>query len=258
MNIFNQVIEAHAAWTRELLNVCLHQAQIGLEVKQIVDSHLSDMGQWIEEVGTHYHYLPSIGFVHYEHEKFKNIAGELSNFLSVGREELAREMLRSGGAFRQCSNMIVAALLECSRELNAPALKAIPAENTVSEILSGKAIKFVIKVDSDSSVVDAINIMAKHNVGSLAVYAKDEFVGMFTERGYLRNIAIKGLNSLDLPIASMIDINTMSVQPEHGIEHCILLMTSTRTRHLPVMRDGSLIGIISIGDILKKVVRYCA
>ena len=258
MNIFNQVIEAHAAWTVKLLKVFLHQAKIGLEVKNIVDSHLSDMGQWIEEVGTHYPYLPSIGFVRYEHEKFQNIAGELINYLNVGREELAREMLRNGGAFRQCSNMIVAALLECSRELNAPALKSITAENTVREILNAKAIKSIIKVDGDTSVVDAINIMAEHNVGSLAVYDKDEFVGMFTERGYLRNIALKGLISLDLPIASMTDINTIGVQPEDTIEHCMLLMTSTRTRHLPVMQDGSLIGIISIGDIIKKVVRYCA
>lgn len=258
MNIFNQVIEAHAAWTRELLKICLCQAKIGLEVKSIVDSHLSDMGQWVEEVGTHYPYLPSIGFVRYEHEKFQNIAGELINYLHVGREELAREMLKNGGAFRQCSNMIVAALLECSRELNAPALKSVTAENTVSEILTAKAMKSVIKVDSDASVVDAIHIMAEHDVGSLAVYDNHEFIGMFTERGYLRHIAHKGLNSLDLPITNMTDINTLSVQLEDTLEHCMLLMTSTRTRHLPVMRNGTLIGVISIGDIIKKVVRYCA
>lgn len=258
MNIFNQVIETHAAWTRELLKIVLQQAKFGLEVKTIVDSHLYDMSQWIEAAGTHYPYLPSIGFVRHEHEKFQNLAGELVTCLSIGREELAREMLRNGGAFRQCSNMIVAALLECSRELNAPALKGITAENTVSEILSAKAIKSVIKVDSGTSVVDAVHIMAQHDVGSLAVYDKHELIGMFTERGHLRHIARKGLKSLDLPIASMTDIDTLSVQPEDTLEHCMLLMTSTRTRHLPVMRNGTLIGIISMGDIIKKVVRYCA
>ncbi len=142
--------------------------------------------------------------------------------------------------------------------IECPCFKVYYSRKYCSEILCAKVIKSVIKVDSDTSVVDAINIMAEHNVGSLAVYDKDEFVGMFTERGYLRNIALKGLISLDLPIASMTDINTIGVQPEDTIEHCMLLMTSTRTRHLPVMQDGSLIGIISIGDIIKKVVRYCA
>ena len=257
MNIFNQVIEAHAAWTGEVLKVFLHQAKVGLEVKNIVDAHLSYLEQWLDEVGNRYPYVNSLKFVRYEHERFQTITVELLDYLNLGREELAREMVRNGGAFRKCSNLIVAALLECSRELNAPSVKAITVDNTVSEILAGKAIQSVIKIASDAPVGAAIKLMAEHNIGALAVFDKHEFLGLFTERGYCSYTANNSAPPSDLPVARITDINIMTVQPEDTLEHCLLLMTSTRTRHLPVTEQGALIGLVSIGDIVKKIVRYC-
>lgn len=256
MNIFNEAIEAHAEWKVALIR-SFNDGKHKQEVKDIVDSHLCELGQWIDGVGSKYAYLPTFGPMRHEHEKFHCVAGELVNLYNSGKEELAKNMLKHGGAFRQSSTKLVAALLECSRELDAPAFKPLTAVNTIGEILRDKTSKAILKVNGDMPVFEAAKIMTENNVGSLAVYDDGNFLGIFTERGFLQAIALQGLKKLDIPIARVADVNTMCVQRDDSIEHGMNLMTSTRTRHLPVMEDGRLIGIISIGDIVKKIARYC-
>ena len=257
MSIFNEAIAAHTEWKLKLIQQ-INQGQAVGNIDAITNSHLCELGQWIENVGGKYAYLPSFKTICTEHEEFHRIAGELLGHINKGNLVKAKEMMAYGGALRQSSDKLIKALMESGKELESPAVKSITATDTINEILRDKTNRSVITVEGETSVKDAIKLMVENNVGALAVYQGSEFVGFFTERGYFQTIAQKGVETMALPIADMVDMNTIYVQRDDSIERCMILMTSTRTRHLPVIQDGRLIGIVSIGDIVKKVVRYNA
>ena len=96
--------------------------------------------------------------------------------------------------------------------------------------------------------------MVDHNIGSIAINKDDNFLGIFTERGYLQHLIYRGAPALEAPVSELIDINTIYVDPDDSVEQCMILMTATHTRHLPVMEHGKLVGMISIGDVIKQVV----
>ena len=104
--------------------------------------------------------------------------------------------------------------------------------------------------------MDAAKLMVDHHVGSVAVYKDDAFLGIFTERGYLQTIVNKGVDSLKTSVGDVVDADTISVHPDDFVEQCMVLMTSTRKRHLPVEHDGKIMGVVSIGDIIKKISGY--
>ena len=255
MNMFNALIEAHEEWKLKLINQ-INQGQMTDDFDAIMNSHLCELSQWVNDVGGRYSYLTAFKIMRSAHEEFHSIAGELAAHVKACNFAKVRELMSHGGTLRQSSNKLITALVECGKEINSPAMKGISVKDTINDILREKTKKSVITIEGDATVLDAIKLMVQHNVGSLAVYTKGIFIGFFTERGYLRTIAQKGVETSLLPIAEMIDLNTIYVQRDDSIERCMMLMTSARTRHLPVIQEGRLIGIVSIGDIVKKVVRY--
>lgn len=253
--MFNALIEAHEEWKLKLINQ-INQGQMPDDFNAVMDSHLCELGQWINDVDGRYSYLPAFKIMRSAHDEFHRIAGELVECVKAANLAKVRELMSHGGKLRQSSNKLIIALVECGKDLNNPAVKGISVRETINDILRDKIQRSVITIEGDATVLDAIKLMVQHNVGSLAVYTKGIFIGFFTERGYLRSIAQKGVETSLLPIAEMIDMNTIYVQRDDSIERCMMLMTSARTRHLPVIQEGRLIGIVSIGDIVKKVVRY--
>ena len=95
--------------------------------------------------------------------------------------------------------------------------------------------------------------MAERDVGSLVVMDDDEIVGMITERHYARNVVLKGKTSPATPISDIMERNVVVVQPEQSVEQCMAIMTDKRIRHLPVVDGEKLIGVISIGDLVKSI-----
>jgi CBS domain-containing protein len=124
---------------------------------------------------------------------------------------------------------------------------------TVQQLLDAKG-RDIYSVHPDDMVLDALKLMEKENVGSLLVKEGDALVGIFTERHYARNVFLKGRSSPKTPIREVMKTKVICVQPEQTIEACMALMTEKHIRHLPVRRDGQLIGIISIGDIVKSII----
>ncbi|BAI80903.1 signal transduction protein [Deferribacter desulfuricans SSM1] len=126
-------------------------------------------------------------------------------------------------------------------------------QTTVKDILAKKGNQ-IFTVSADSTVYDALKVMADNNIGSVLVMDGDKMVGIFTERDYARKLILKGKYSKDTPIKEVMTEKVISIKPEATTEACLALMTEKRIRHLPVMQDGKVIGLISIGDVVKQII----
>jgi CBS domain-containing protein len=113
----------------------------------------------------------------------------------------------------------------------------------------------VYTIESGASVYEAVKRMVAHNVGSLLVVDGGEIGGIITERDYLREIVLKGRTSKNTEVRTIMTADLVCVGPNDSIEECMAIMTEKRIRHLPVLRDGRLAGLISIGDVVKQLSR---
>jgi CBS domain-containing protein len=122
----------------------------------------------------------------------------------------------------------------------------------ISEILENKG-GMVLSVDINESVLDAINLMAQVNIGAVLVQEGDKISGIFTERDYLQKIALKSKSSQKTRVGDVMTTPVISADPTDSVKQCMETMTTCRCRHLPVVSDGKLLGIVSIGDLVKKM-----
>jgi signal-transduction protein with cAMP-binding, CBS, and nucleotidyltransferase domain len=121
---------------------------------------------------------------------------------------------------------------------------------TVSEILAGKS-GDLLTIDADDSVLDAVRKMVESNVGSLLVRVDGSIQGIVTERDYLRRVTLEGRTEGDTPVRDIMTSPLIVIGPETTIDECMALMTDRRIRHLPVVQEGGITAVISIGDIVK-------
>jgi len=124
---------------------------------------------------------------------------------------------------------------------------------TVNQILEEKGHQ-VWTISPESMVYEALKIMAEKEVGALIVVEKDEVVGVISERDYARKVVLKGKSSLETPVKEIMSTQVYFVNPEATAEECMALMTEKRIRHLPVIQEKKLAGVISIGDVVKSVI----
>ena len=123
---------------------------------------------------------------------------------------------------------------------------------TVEEILNAKG-HDVWVVSPQATVLEALKIMADKNVSCLVVMANDHIVGMISERDYARKIALRGKSSVNTPVKDIMSTTVYHIHLQNTIEDCYTLMTQQSVRHLPVEENGKLLGIISLGDVVKAV-----
>jgi CBS domain-containing protein len=128
---------------------------------------------------------------------------------------------------------------------------------TVRDILKEKGAE-VWAVPPQSTVYEALQMMAEKNVGALMVMEQDKVVGLISERDYARKIVLKGKFSRDVPVQEIMTHDMVRIGPEEDVEGCMELMTDKRIRHLPVFENERLIGIVSIGDIVKTIIQHKA
>lgn len=125
---------------------------------------------------------------------------------------------------------------------------------TVAHILQSKSDPTIHTIVPTASMFDAVALMAEKNIGALLVMKDGMIVGMVTERDYARKIVLMGRSSKETPVSDTMTFPVMYVGPQHRTEECMALMTDKRLRHLPVLDDGKLIGLISIGDLVKDII----
>ena len=124
---------------------------------------------------------------------------------------------------------------------------------TVAEILKAKGDSTVHSIAPSASVFEAVALMAEKNVGALLVMEGERIVGMVTERDYARKVVLLSRSSRETPLREVMTAAVIYVRPDQTTEDCMALMTQSRIRHLPVMDNGKLVGLISIGDLVKGI-----
>ena len=125
---------------------------------------------------------------------------------------------------------------------------------TVSQVLKDKGYSDVWSITPAASTYEALKLMSDKNVGALLVIEAGKPVGIISERDYARKVILKGKSALDTPVSEIMTEEVISVDPEQSMEACMALMTEKRVRHLPVLANDQLIGLISIGDVVKEII----
>ncbi len=124
---------------------------------------------------------------------------------------------------------------------------------SVRDVLRAKG-NAVCAVKPDDTVYRALAVMAERNIGAVIVNEGESVVGIFSERDYARQVVLKGKRSKDTLLRDVMTTQVVFIRPEQSMEECMALMTDKHIRHLPVLEDGRLAGILSIGDVVKAVI----
>jgi signal-transduction protein with cAMP-binding, CBS, and nucleotidyltransferase domain len=120
----------------------------------------------------------------------------------------------------------------------------------VSDVLKGKE-RTLLTIASDASVYDMVKQMVDANVGSLLVTVGGRIEGIVTERDYLRRVTLEGRTDKDTPVSEIMTSPLIVVTPETPVDECMAIMTDRRIRHMPVVEDGEVVALVSIGDLVK-------
>lgn len=124
----------------------------------------------------------------------------------------------------------------------------------VKNILEGRKQNSIFSVAPGVMVYQAIELMCEKNIGGLVIVEEGKLVGIFTERDYARKLILKGKSSKDTPIRELMTPNPITVSLASSIEDCMKIMTDKHIRHLPVVENEQLVGVISIGDLVKQII----
>jgi CBS domain-containing protein len=124
---------------------------------------------------------------------------------------------------------------------------------TVQQILRHKGSMFW-SVTPETMVFEALKLLAEKDVGALLVLEAGRLVGIISERDYARKVVLKGKSALDTPVSEIMTSRVMCVRPDQTVEECMALVTEKRIRHLPVLVDDEVVGVVSIGDLVKATI----
>jgi CBS domain-containing protein len=128
---------------------------------------------------------------------------------------------------------------------------------TVRQLLEFKG-HSILSIAPTKTVYDALVVMAESHVGALLVMDGEKLVGIFSERDYARNVILKGKASKDIPVSEIMtpQDHLITVTPENTVNECLSLINNKRIRHLPVVENSKVVGVLSIGDIVKETIAY--
>lgn len=124
---------------------------------------------------------------------------------------------------------------------------------TVRQLLEAKTPE-IYAIVPDAPVIEAIRLMAEKRIGAVLVMEGPRLVGILSERDYARKIVLQGRSSSDTPVRTIMTADVITVRPDDTAERCMQIVTNERIRHLPVLRGGEVIGVVSIGDLVKAVI----
>lgn len=126
--------------------------------------------------------------------------------------------------------------------------------DTIDHVLKHKSFNKVLSLTPEQTVFEALETMAQYNVGCLIVCSEGRLVGIFSERDYARKGILKGHMSKETKVSEVMTSPVMYVTPEHTVDDCMSLMTERHFRHLPVLENDRVIGMVSIGDLVKWII----
>jgi CBS domain-containing protein len=124
----------------------------------------------------------------------------------------------------------------------------------IDQILRGRNKGEIWSVPPDATVYDALALMAEKEIGALMVVQEGRLVGVISERDYARKVVLQGKHSKDTPVSEIMSTHLVTVTPSHYVDECMRLMSDFRVRHLPVLNEDVLVGVVSIGDLVKAII----
>jgi CBS domain-containing protein len=127
-------------------------------------------------------------------------------------------------------------------------------DDTIGKVLKNKSQTKILSVEPDEIVYEALEMMSQHDIGALLVCAGDKLVGIFSERDYARKCVLMGHLSKETQVAQIMTSPVHWVTPEHTVDDCLTVMTQHHFRHLPVLERDKVVGLVSIGDLVKWVI----
>ena len=127
-------------------------------------------------------------------------------------------------------------------------------DTKISDILDEKSGE-IYSVTPETTVFDTINLMVNHNIGAILVMNGDQLEGIFTERDYMSKITVRGLSSKETPVKDAMTAKVAFISPDVTLEEGLVAMTEKNCRHMPVMKDKKVIGVVSIGDLAKRIIK---
>jgi len=127
---------------------------------------------------------------------------------------------------------------------------------TLQQLLNSKKYKEVISIAPHRPVFDALVVLAEYKIGALVVLQGEQLVGIFSERDYAREVILKGKSSKTTQISEVMTDKVLTAKPSDTVEHAMTIMSDKRIRHLPIVDNDKVIGILSIGDLVKETIAY--
>lgn len=125
---------------------------------------------------------------------------------------------------------------------------------TVAQVIQTKQIQQVHTIGADETILRALQLMAEHNIGALPVTEDGQVIGVISERDYSRKCVLKGRASVGTMVREIMSSPVTTVTPKQSVSECLSLITDRHLRHLPVVEDGRLVGLVSIGDLVKETI----
>jgi CBS domain-containing protein len=126
--------------------------------------------------------------------------------------------------------------------------------HTIARVLDSKREKRILSISPDQTVYEAIKKMAEYGVGALMVMSDEQLLGIISERDYARKVVLKGHVSKDILVGEIMTTAIVSVNPRRPIDECMAIMTEHRFRHLPVLENDAVVGVVSLGDVVKWII----
>ena len=126
---------------------------------------------------------------------------------------------------------------------------------TISQFLD-QSNRPVYSVGPNATVREALELMAQQNIGALLVLDDDSLAGIFSERDYARKVVLKGKSSSDAKVSEIMTSKVITINTKHTIDQCMQIMTDNHIRHLPIVNDQKVMGLISIGDVVREMIAY--